>query len=234
MSNDFHHRALAQIPNSSWRSPLEVGICELLKARLYAEDADRDTWEFAVEIDRLRSVGLTPSDLRWLVCREYVEHASEETAAANGRRAFRAGSGLTFSKRTCFVLTKEGVAFAHELIGSSAGPGSKPSAGSNGSGLARRPVWDSERHELRVGDLLIKRFKWPAINQVALLAAFQEEEWPARIDDPLPPRPEQDPKRRLHDTIKCLNRNQQSGLIHFRGDGTGEGVVWEFVDAASG
>ena len=39
----------------------------------------------------------------------------------------------------------------------------------------------------------------------------------------------QDPKRRLSDTIKCLNRKQANSLIHFRGDGTGEGIVWEFA-----
>ena len=36
-------------------------------------------------------------------------------------------------------------------------------------------------------------------------------------------------KRRLNDTIKCLNRGQVYRLLHFRGDGTGEGVLWEVV-----
>ena len=42
-------------------------------------------------------------------------------------------------------------------------------------------------------------------------------------------RSEQDPKRRLSDTTKCLNRKQTNELIRFRGDGTGEGVTWELV-----
>jgi hypothetical protein len=63
----------------------------------------------------------------------------------------------------------------------------------------------------------------------AILAAFQEEKWTARIDDPLPPVPEQDSKRRLSDTITCLNRNQKHQLIRFHGDGTGEGIIWEFI-----
>jgi hypothetical protein len=65
---------------------------------------------------------------------------------------------------------------------------------------------------------------------VIVLCAFEEEGWPARIDDPLPPQQDQDSKRRLSDTIKCLNRKQSHHLIHFRGDGTGEGVVWERVE----
>ena len=60
---------------------------------------------------------------------------------------------------------------------------------------------------------------------------FEEEEWPPRIDHPLPQMPEQDPRRRLHDTIKCLNRNQKHPLIRFHSDGTGEGVVWELVES---
>ena len=37
----------------------------------------------------------------------------------------------------------------------------------------------------------------------------------------------------LNDTIKCLNRKQKNALLHFRGDGTGEGVIWEVVERES-
>jgi hypothetical protein len=59
--------------------------------------------------------------------------------------------------------------------------------------------------------------------------AFEEEDWPVRIDDPLPPSPDIDPKTRLSSTIKSLNKNLKNRLVHFMGDGTGEGVMWEFV-----
>ena len=91
------------------------------------------------------------------------------------------------------------------------------------------PHWDSSRHELRLGGRLVKQFKQPSPNQETILMAFEEERWPARIDDPLPPVAEQCPKRRLHDAIKCLNRNHKSPLVRFRGDGTGEGIVWEYA-----
>ena len=52
----------------------------------------------------------------------------------------------------------------------------------------------------------------------------------SRIDDPLPPQAEQDSKRRLSDTIKCLNNKQINELIRFHGDGTGEGITWEQVE----
>ena len=92
------------------------------------------------------------------------------------------------------------------------------------------PTWDSERRELRIRETIIKLFKWTAANQETILAAFEEEDWPHRIDDPLPPHPDQDSKRRLSDTIKCLNRKQINQQIHFRGDGTGKGITWELVE----
>jgi hypothetical protein len=82
---------------------------------------------------------------------------------------------------------------------------------------------------LRVGEVVVKQFKVPAANQERILAAFEEDGWPIRIDDPLPPAVEQDPKRRLHDTINSLNRNQKRPLIRFIGDGSGQGIRWQLV-----
>lgn len=64
------------------------------------------------------------------------------------------------------------------------------------------------------------------MNQRCILAAFQEEDWPERIDDPLPGHRGIDPKRRLIDTIVCLNKGLTHQLIRFHGDGTGTGVIW--------
>jgi hypothetical protein len=36
------------------------------------------------------------------------------------------------------------------------------------------------------------------------------------------------PKVRLHDTIKALNRHQAPYLVHFKGDGTGTRIAWEY------
>lgn len=88
------------------------------------------------------------------------------------------------------------------------------------------PQWDHQARILRVGGRIVKRFKRPSPNQEIVLMAFEEEGWPRRIDDPLSPNGEIDPKRRLHDTIKGLNRHQENQLLHFSGDGRGEGVCW--------
>ena len=93
---------------------------------------------------------------------------------------------------------------------------------------ARVPFYDQERRALWVGSRLVKRFKQPAPTQHTILSAFQELGWPARIDDPLPRAAGQDPKLRLGEAIKRLNRHQQQRLIRFRADGTGTGILWEW------
>ena len=60
--------------------------------------------------------------------------------------------------------------------------------------VVRFPTWDRDRQELRWGDEVVKQFKVPSPNQETILAAFEEEHWPSRIDDPLSPRLDQDPK----------------------------------------
>ena len=82
-----------------------------------------------------------------------------------------------------------------------------------------------------MGDVIVKQFKVPANNQHRVLTAFEEEGWPERVDDPLPPRDGVDPKRRLHDTINSLNRHQRNALIRFFGNGTGDGVLWQSVES---
>jgi hypothetical protein len=95
--------------------------------------------------------------------------------------------------------------------------------------LSTRPKWDAAQKRLTVGSQVVKLYRWPAINQETILAVFEEDGWPNRIDDPLSVVANLDPKRRLHDTIKCLNRGQEILTIRFRGDGTGAGVKWEFA-----
>jgi hypothetical protein len=80
-----------------------------------------------------------------------------------------------------------------------------------------------------LGEKVVKEFKLPASNQATILMTFEEDGWPRRIDDPLPPALNCDPKHRLHDTIKNLNRNQKISLLRFMGDGTGRGILWEIV-----
>jgi hypothetical protein len=206
------------------------GLELLWQARCYAEELACSVWEFAVEISNLRDAGLTNSDLRWLVCKGYIEHSEEVRAKECPRRQFQATGAMFFTNRSCFVLATAGLRLAAAVLQEpAAGHAATPANPGPSPGERLRPRWDRDRQEFRVGGQLVKAFKLPSPNQEMILMAFEEEGWPPRIDDPLPPRSDVDPKRRLHDTIKSLNRNQKRRLIRFMGDGTGQGVRWHLV-----
>jgi hypothetical protein len=213
---------------------LQAGLRKLLEAYRYATDVARDLWDFAVEIRALRAAGLTTSDLRWLICKGYVEHRVELHRPDDDQRRFRGASGLKFYKHSCFVLTPAGAKVAGQAPGPDAEQNhyqATPNHNQNGDGRAKPvvPEWDPIRHELKVGGEIVKQFKLPSPNQETILTVFQEEGWPLRIDDPLPQRPGVDPKERLHNTIRALNRHQRHRLLRIKGDGTGEGVLWEII-----
>ena len=69
------------------------------------------------------------------------------------------------------------------------------------------PTFDPMTRTLWLDGEISKQFRQPAADQEAVLRAFQEEGWPPRIDDPLPPRDGKDRKARLHEVITNLNRN---------------------------
>ena len=188
----------------------------------------------------LRAAGLQPRDLRWLLAKGYIVSVSADRVAFPKRPSPRAARSIDFGAADRFVATEEGVAFwargpetsvdfesdARSVV-AVIGPAEpiRPQSES-------RPHWDAQRRELCVGETVVKRFRQPSPLQELLLTAFEEEGWPQRIADPLPRHPEQNPKRRLHDTIRSLNLNQRAPLMRFGGDGTGEGMIWEWTEAA--
>jgi hypothetical protein len=96
------------------------------------------------------------------------------------------------------------------------------------------PHWDPDSRELWFQGVLLFRLLRSAVNLECILATFEEEGWPPRIYDPLPPDSATKPKHRLRDTIAKLNKRQQPGVvIRFYGDGTGEGIRWEVMSDAT-
>jgi hypothetical protein len=219
--------------------PIHSALSLLMDAATCAQDVGAEVWQFSVEISALLRTGLTTNECRWLIAKGLAKHACEMTSHDSERRVFQPCTNLALPKRTCFVITERGMSCTTELLRASAKRQSAdhhPAAASvrhvsgNGEPHVLTPTWDSDRQQLRVGRVIVKEFKVPAANQEAILAAFQEEGWCPRIDDPLAPKLNQDSKRRLHDTINSLNRNQKHSLIRFLGDGKGEGVRWGFVE----
>jgi hypothetical protein len=218
---------------------------KLREANDSAEACDRDPWDFSVELSQFSDSGIGTHILRMMICRKWITHMREVSSQSKFGREFEPESDLVLSRRSCFLLTKKGFEIANKLdqletISMNQHHRATDqvrlrdiqlkqsrSIDESRSPIHPMPRWDRKRRELTIGNILVKRFKWPAENQEQVLDAFEEEGWPPRIDDPLIPHPKIDPKRRLHDTLKCLNRKQINACIKFRGDGTGQGVLLE-------
>lgn len=92
----------------------------------------------------------------------------------------------------------------------------------------KKPFYDQERRELRVGRTVVKRLRQESDAQEIVLLAFQEDNWPYRIDDPLAGKNGQEPKRRLATAVANLNRRQFVPLIQFGVASQGTAVTWEY------
>ena len=133
------------------------------------------------------------------------------------------------------LLTADGISFFQILLSQSSHESKTQQNAVLGKlALVSKPLpsWDPDSRCLWLGAEMIKHFRQPAPNQIAILDVFEEDGWAnLHIDDPLPgdvDMTEEDAKRRLHDTLHNLNRGLPAGTIRFRGDGTGQGVSWEY------
>ena len=84
-----------------------------------------------------------------------------------------------------------------------------------------RPTWNKDTCELRYAGKLAKKLRPIADSQILILGAFQSQDWPERIENPLLT----DDKQRMRETVRHLNERCKG--IKFRSDGTGEGIRWE-------
>jgi hypothetical protein len=203
----------------------------LLQAHISAARLGRDKWDFALEIQALKEAGLNHNDLRSLICQGFVEHCVERTRCGAKQRTFRQPSGLRLARRSCFTLSETSLPVARHIIANGAHLPALTVHAETGE-IPPLPFWDGERRELRLGNVLVKRFRQPAKNQETVLAAFQEDGWPAHVDNPLSGDADIDARDRLHDTVRKLNC-QSNRLLHFCSDGNGEGVVWSLASLAS-
>jgi hypothetical protein len=201
----------------------------LLEAAEAAQKADLDLWHFAMELVRRRMLEL--NDLRVLLDRGSIEPIPKGIEPGSPVGISHPRNSLVLSGRTCFLLMARGRALTAPSEAEPVQAASRAMAAQGQPGCLRRnaPYWDSGLRELWLDNCLVKRFRIPAHNQEVVLAALEEEGWPERMDDPLPPRQGIDPKVRLHDTIKALNRNQQRRCLCFQGDGSGQGIRWQVV-----
>jgi hypothetical protein len=210
-----------EITNQIKEAPVVADICHhLLKAFRTAKHFGRDRWDFAIEVSQLQDLGAHSHTIRKMVCSGWIEHRREIPSLKE--RKFIPEEDVVLHANSCFVVTDKGLPLLHYAAMTF------PETAHNM--LFSRPSWDADAREFRLGDQLVKQFRWKAINQERVLEAFAQANWPTTIGDPLPVHPDICAKQRLHDTIKCLNRKHiNGGLVKFRGDGTGRGVVLDIL-----
>ena len=198
----------------------------LAEASNYANDCGRNVWDFAVGLNFFIEKGISESAMRWLVCQHYIEHRYEVLTEKDEQRLFYEAPDTVLAEKSCFTISEGGREIFDHLKQADLQNTANHGAVKSENGIL--PTWCPLTRVLKINDKVVKHFKWPAPNQEKLINAFAEQGWPNRLDDPLPPNNGVCPKRRLHDTIKCLNRNQINKLIKFRGDGTAQGACWEY------
>lgn len=217
------------------------GLSVLLEACDWARGSGIDPWQFAVRIERLRESGFSETHLSWLLCSGNLEHAREFTPPSDDQRSFRNVGRLNFGKRSCFVLSETGIAWARTICGAvhEACPLSAdlPAAPARGAAAILvtahdaipSPHWERDRRRLTLNSDLLMELSMRAQNLLRILDVFQEENWPQQIDDPLPTIGGVDSKRRLRSAIAKLNENVRVPRIRFCGDGSGESICWKLT-----
>src|ERR1700733_14886800 len=88
-----------------------AAACELvldwLRKELNAAQAvSLDAWEFATELQALRSAGIADHIVRSLEAQGHIEHRLETSLPEDIRRSFRPANNLRLQDNSCFVLAE--------------------------------------------------------------------------------------------------------------------------------
>ena len=192
----------------------------LARARAMGLQRQKDIWQYAVVRDELLALGLTGADLGDLIRKGLVDHGREVTTPSQRRRRFEKLNDLSLGKRSCFVLSEQGLHELNRERSRQSDPKAPPAT-------SQKPKWHAKNRKLWYLGRLVKWYRVPAGNQEQVLTAFQRSRWAPVIHYPLKPKEGLVTKHRLHEAIKSLNLHQTNPLIRFRGTGDGTGVLWE-------
>lgn len=212
-----------------------IAYSELLVARWESADRGCDVRARAIPLAQFGQWNVKEEVLLWMLYQGHVNHlhlrSADEFRDALAQPLPRPAASVLLTPQSCFVLNEQGAAFADALLRDVLVPkvaGAFEAAWGQLLVGVLVPFFDRAQRLFAWGGHVLKQFRQPAANQELILAAAEELAWPEWFDDPLPRGIPRNPKVRLHDTIKDLNRNQTTPLIHFRGDGSGRRVGWEY------
>jgi hypothetical protein len=191
-----------------------AALALLKRAHEVAHNLRIDPRRVAVDVVHLLALGLDVDDVQCLVAGSLVEDADREPGHGRCNGSAHPAAAMKF------VLTTTGERMLKEW------DSRRPLPPIGEPRPVDKPCWDGDRRQLWFGGRLVKQYRVRAESQETILAAFQEDGWPPRIDDPLPMVAGRDRHERLHNAILRLNGGQHHRLIVFRRDGTGDGVTW--------
>jgi hypothetical protein len=198
------------------RDPCAQAVLALLLAhRFCATVRGRGPQEGAVGWPLVQEVaGADAACLRPLLAAGIVQAADGGDSAREPRPQSR------------LVLTEAGCRLAYRVIAAPVGPRLAAQTCRRPPAPGENPRWDRVTRELWFAGAVVLRFRRGARNQQRLLDAFEEQGWPAEVDDPLPRHGRVKPGERLRDTVKHLNAHLGGEPLHFRADAEGQAVFW--------
>jgi len=208
-----------------------IAYSNLLLALWEARDCQLPRRTTAVPLSRFRDMGVPDRVLIWMLYQAHVEHFQQDASNHHGSPERGAAAGVLFTSTSSFALTELGEAFGAYFLDNTLVPEREAALQAAWNKLLLGelvPCYDKDNRVFSWGRNVLKCFRQPSVNQELVLRAAEELGWAVWFDDPLPGQRGKSAKVRLHDTIKDLNRRQVPHLIHFKGDGTGTRVGWEY------
>jgi hypothetical protein len=202
------------------------GLLLLWKAFNKAQQQQPPLEVLAIPLLVLVQAGLPEEELARLVVAGVIAWRDGQVPRLGGRRGRRqtaAGYVLTSGGATAVIIALRTNRTAADLAESGFGELQVLVV------PTERPVWDGAMRQLWWRSRLVKQFRHDASNQRLIFMAFEEQGWPARIDDPLPHIARLNRKDRLREAVKSLNRGQKPLVLRFHTDGASEGIRWEAV-----
>jgi hypothetical protein len=204
-----------------------VAYLNLLSAAYEARERGVAPAENPLSFERLDRLGVGKEVAQWIL---FQGHALHLKRGAWPSVAGRDCDSAVICEASAFALTEVGQEFAEDFVGRVLVPADEDEFGAVRDQLwtgVLTPSYDPKTRVFTWGRHLLKQFRQPSSNQELILQSAEELGWAAWFDDPLPRGQPANPKMRLHDTIKDLNRRQSPALVRFKGDGTGTQVGWE-------
>jgi hypothetical protein len=208
-----------------------IAYCDLLTARWQARDRRVPARATRVPLSHLRGKGVPDHLLLWMIFQAHVVHSQAAANDAKGGDDGASTGSLLLTASSSFSLTDLGELFASRFLDDVLASFEEAILEAAWDMLIvgrLTPWYDKDDRVFWWGRHVLKCFRQPSPNQELVLSAAEELQWTSWFDDPLPKRAGKSPKIRLHDTIKDLNRRQAPHLIHFKGDGTGSRIGWEY------